>query len=128
VPRYLTPYGFDLPQAPKGESASILGAWSGEYDLKNSRKRNICVAVVEEREHTIQVHSLWGSGTKNKLSMIRNYRDFIKYDGGSFEFKRGGYRMQLSRTDTPDTLDLKIVTRSGREFEATLRRGCRLHQ
>ena len=127
VPRYLTPYGFELPGRPADKPDSLIGGWGGEYELNNSHTRNICVVVTAEREHTTQAHSLWGAGSQNKLSMSGSNRDFVKYDDRIFEYERGKYRMKLSRTDSPDTLALDIVTTSGREFEATLKRGCRLH-
>ena len=128
VPRYLLPYGFALPDTPDGNPASLVGGWSGEYDLGRQRTRNICVAITHETDDSIQGPSFWGAGPKNKLSMNRSgARDYEKTGDGEYLYRRGKYRMKLSRTDSPDILDLLIVTGSGREFETKLKRGCRLH-
>lgn len=128
VPRYLVSPGFTFPTMQPANVESMVGSWSGEYDLGRQRTRNICVAITDQESDGIRTYSFWGAGSKNNLSMSRSpFRRFEKTGDGVFLYKRGKYRMRLVRGDSVDSIDLLIVTRTGREFQATLKRGCRLH-
>lgn len=128
VPRYLLTAGFTLPTMQPANIESMIGSWSGEYSVGRQRTRNICVAVTDQENSAIRARSFWGAGPKNDLSMNRSpMRRFEETGDGVFLYKRGKYRMRLARGDSSDSLELLIVAASGREFQATLKRGCRLH-
>ncbi len=127
VPRFLFPAGYEMPRPSDGEK-SLIGAWSGKYDLERGQyvyERDVCVVVEMDMGRGIRAKYALGGGASKTLSMGTRTRWFDK-SGDSFVY-RGRKEYQIRLTPNAALTEIGLVTSSSsgnKQWTTTLRRGC----